>query len=66
MEAGEMDNSVTMEPSEAMSYEELAKAHQRTHPGAQLWLRYLHRFQYYHGMTRGWTQSEVCNASLDN
>jgi hypothetical protein len=53
-------------PSEAMSYEELAKTHQRTHPGAQLWLRCYTVFNIDHGMTRGWTQGG-CNAhSLDN
>jgi protein Mpv17 len=65
----EMDNSVTMEPSdEAMSYEEVG---QKLFNGLILALSFGYAiytvFNIDHGMTRGWTQSEVAmRIPLDN
>jgi protein Mpv17 len=68
MEAGEMDNSATMELSEAMSYEEVG---QKLINGLILALSFGYAiytvFNIDHGMTRGWTQSEVAmRIPLDN
>jgi protein Mpv17 len=68
MEAGDMDNSATMEVSEAMSYEEVG---QKLINGLILALSFGYAiytiFNIDHGMTRGWTQSEVAmRIPLDN
>jgi protein Mpv17 len=68
MEAGEMDNSVAMEVSEDMSYEEVG---QKLINGLILALSFGYAiytvFNIDHGMTRGWTQSEVAmRIPLDN
>jgi hypothetical protein len=54
MEAGEMDNSVTMEPFEAMSYEEVGQS-SSTDPSSHLSFGYAIYtvFNIDHGMTRG-------------
>jgi protein Mpv17 len=69
MEAtAEMDNSATMESSEAMSYEEVG---QKLINGLILALSFGYViytvFNIDHGMTRGWTQSEIAmRIPLDN